>query len=343
MMQEQQFTDLLERYLGGHTTPEEQLALMQAIKSGMYDDFLKRQIDEALFHEVPSADLDNHRADELRHRILNSEKHTAQLIPAALPLRRIGRSLAVAATVIGIVALAGWWLITRKAPESRIAQKDSPAVLPVPASKGKKYIRLQDGSTVLLNEESRLEYPDTFSGGTREVTLVGEAYFDIRHDALRPFIVHTGKISTTVLGTAFDIRAYPNQPEITVTVTRGKVKVGDGKKTFGFITPNERIAVNTGNNTWKHEKADAEQLLQWKEQYLVLDNLSLEEAAILIGNKYHVTISFSNESLKQCRINATFLNNESLEQVLTVVAGVVNATYTIQPNDQVIMTGKGCQ
>ena len=214
---------------------------------------------------------------------------------------------------------------------------------PAPETNGKRYIRLQDGSTVLLNEGSQLDYPAGFANNKREVTLSGEAYFDIRPDAKRPFIVHTGKINTTVLGTAFNIKAYPEQKQITVTVTRGKVKVGDNKKTFGVIVPNESIAVNTEINSFRLERVNADEALTWKKQYLVLDDISLEEAAVLIGNRYHVNISFSKEALENCRISATFLNNENLEQVLTVVTGVVDADYTLQPNDEVIISGEGCE
>src|SRR5690606_2603405 len=70
---------------------------------------------------------------------------------------------------------------------------------------------LPDGSTVLLNNNSSLDFPQQFTGDTREVILKGEAYFDIKPDASRPFIIHTGKVKTRVLGTAFNIRAYPEE------------------------------------------------------------------------------------------------------------------------------------
>ncbi|MEP7377452.1 MAG: FecR domain-containing protein [Chitinophagaceae bacterium] len=337
------FIELLESYLAGNAAAEEYLELMRLIKSGGYDDLLKQRIDDSLRHDDSAVNLDVNRAQDLLYRILNSEKHTAKLIPLTKPVRKY-RAWYIAAAAVIIVALAIWGLLPGKLePESRVAKNNKETPQPVSDNKGKKYIRLQDGSTVLLNEGSSLEYPDSFVGGTRDVTLTGEAYFDIRHDAARPFIVHTGNVSTTVLGTAFNIKAYPEQNEITVTVTRGKVKVSDDKKTIGVITPNESIAVNLENKSYRQERVNAEDAVEWKKQYLVLDNISLEDAAILINNKYHVDISFSKEALRQCQISATFLNNENLEQVLSVVADVVGASYTIQPNDQVIISGEGCK
>lgn len=345
MINNSSFEDLLERYVTGHTTTEENEQLMQLIKSGAYDNILKQYIYDCLLNENTADNMDHNRAQELLNRILTSEQHTAQLITVAKSPKISWRSMASMAAVVFLIAVAIWWLLPRKmAPNTPIVKTGNPSqpLKPVIDSKGKKYIRLQDGSMVLLNEGSRLEYPEVFDKHAREVVLIGEGYFDISHDVTRPFVVHTGKVSTTVLGTAFNIKAYPGQKEITVTVTRGKVKVSDAKRTLGLVVPNESIAVNTENDTYRQEKVNAAQVVGWKEQYLVLDNLSLEEAALLINNKYHIDISFASENLKYCRISATFLNNESLEQVLTVVTGVVNAAYTIQPNDQVIISGSGC-
>ncbi|MFC0772903.1 FecR family protein [Terrimonas alba] len=339
----EKFIELLQAYLSGKASSAAYNELMRMIKSGKYDDLLKQRIDDSLLHDNPTINLDVNRAQDLLYRILNSEKQTAKLIPVSKPVRRYRHWYAAAAALV-IVTLAIWNLVaTRNNPESPIAKTEKKILEPAPETNGKRYIRLQDGSTVLLNEGSQLDYPADFPKDKREVTLSGEAYFDIRPDAKRPFIVHTGKVNTTVLGTAFNIKAYPEQKQITVTVTRGKVKVGDNKKIFGVIVPNESIAVNTEINSFRLERVNADEALSWKKQYLVLDDISLEEAAVLIGNRYHVNISFSREELENCRISATFLNNENLEQVLTVVTGVVDADYTLQPNDEVIISGEGCE
>ena len=87
------------------------------------------------------------------------------------------------------------------------------------------------------------------------------------------------------MGTAFNIKAYPNQKSVTVTVTRGKVKVSDNNKTVGVITPNESISVNMENRSFKQETVNAEDVVEWKKQCLVLDDISFENAAVLIEAK----------------------------------------------------------
>ena len=335
------FAALLADYIAGNSTPADYSELMRYIKSGSYDDLLKQNIENALLNADNSNDLDKDKARRLLLNILNSEKQTAKLIAAKSSIQKPWLWVAAAAVIIIIFTTVTFQPV-KNAGNELVAKKKTESLQSVPDLKGKKYIRLSDGSTVLLNKASQLIYPDRFGSSVREVTLIGEGYFDIKHETNRLFIVHTGKIKTTVLGTAFNIKAYPNQKLISVTVTRGKVKVSDENKTIGVITPNECIAVNTENNLFNQEKVNADDAVAWKKQYLVLDNISMEDAAILIGGQYHVNISFSNEKLKACRISATFLDNENLDQVLTVITAVVDAHYSTQPNDQIIVTGEGC-
>jgi transmembrane sensor len=182
------------------------------------------------------------------------------------------------------------------------ARIDNPLAKPT----GKRFVKLPDGSFVILNENSELDYPDQFDGKTREVTLRGEAYFDIKHINSKAFIVHTGDISTTVLGTAFDIKAFPDQNDVVVTVTRGKVKIADKKKIYAVITPNQQVSINKENNQVAQLQVDAESVVAWKKLYLVLSDITLEDAALLIGNKYHVRITIPDEKLKKCMITVKF-------------------------------------
>jgi ferric-dicitrate binding protein FerR (iron transport regulator) len=205
-----------------------------------------------------------------------------------------------------------------------------------------EFIHLPDGSTVLLHSGSQLTIAANYNGRTREVTLSGEGYFDIHPDERRPFVVHTKAVNTTVLGTAFNIRAWPEQSEVVVTVTRGKVRVSDPQREYGVIGSNEQIAVDAHTKGYINQQVDADSIVAWKKDYLVLDNISLEEAAQLIGHKYHVGVVLANDALKNCRISASFLAHESLEQVLNVVCAVIEGNYTAQPNDQIIINGKGC-
>ena len=341
MSNERRFKELLKAYLEGKAGSTEYLELLQWLKSGRFDPLLKQQINDMLGMEQANLPLPKEKSAEILANIFSAEEHMARLIPVSRTRTYWRRAAAIAA--VGILALAIWWMLPAgEVPANETAQQpanESPADSSI---QGKKYIRLEDGSTVLLNQGSRLDYPENFEEGKREVSLVGEGYFDIQHDASRPFIVRTGEVRTTVLGTAFNIKAYPAQKEITVTVTRGKVRVSDQTRTIGVIEHDESLAIDLESRTVKQGRVHAEDVVSWKKQYLVFDDISVEDAATLIEEKYHVNISFSNEAIRHCHISATFLNDENLEQVMAVVAGVINATSSIQPNDQVIISGRGC-
>jgi ferric-dicitrate binding protein FerR (iron transport regulator) len=93
---------------------------------------------------------------------------------------------------------------------------------------------------VWLNAASSLEFPDKFSGSKREVYLTGEAFFDVKHSDKSPFLIHTKNITTTVVGTAFNIKAYVNQKVIIVSVSRGKVKVSRDDQLIATLTKGSR-------------------------------------------------------------------------------------------------------
>lgn len=203
-----------------------------------------------------------------------------------------------------------------------------------------RLITTPDGSTVWLNSNSELDFPSQFSGATREVTLRGEAFFDIKHDPLRPFIIHTGKVKTTVLGTAFNIRALPNESSVVVTVTRGKVRVGDDKNTTE-LTANQQVSVNLVGKTLKPQHTEGDLVASWTREDLIMDNITFAEAVSIIKDRYKVDVEFQNSDLRGCRFTSTFLKDASLDQMLTAICIVNRATFTMQ-DKKVVVNGEGC-
>ena len=209
--------------------------------------------------------------------------------------------------------------------------------------KENRVICLPDGSTVILSPGSKLNYPSSFDRlAKREVFLEGQAFFDIKHNASRPFIVHTGKLETIVLGTAFNIKALPGETEITVTVKRGKVKVIDQNKILGVITPNQQITYNQQKVSSILKIVDSgDSYLEWKEQDLLFDNLTIAEAAELLEEQYKVKITISDQSISSQRFTATFPKNESLEQALKSICVFNEVAYKYnKEKDLVTITNK---
>lgn len=338
-MNRKRFTELLNLYIDEKATGEEREELMQMISEGSYDETIRDSISALLLNSTAQQDMDLQKARKMLKGILATAKEGKKIVPMHSAVSN-WRWVAVAA-VLMIAVSFGWWIFRTQPAHHELVtlqeEKPESAVFT-----GKQFLRLPDGSTVLLNEGTVLSYSTSFGKQSREVTLAGEGYFEVRRDPSKPFKVLTGQVTTTVLGTAFNVKAYPGQREIKVTVTRGRVQVGDARRTFGIITPDQQIAVNTATNDFIKMNLKAETAEAWKSQYLLLDDVNMEDAAKTIADKYKVKIILINDDLKRCRISATFLDGENLDQVLTVVSGVVQATYSIQPDGSVIIKGEGC-
>jgi ferric-dicitrate binding protein FerR (iron transport regulator) len=226
------------------------------------------------------------------------------------------------------------------------SKKKNPTSVSAPIKKDdsvshRQLINLPDGSTVVLNTNSKLEYPPDFSTNSRDVYLNGEAYFDIKHDPSKPFIVHTGSISTKVLGTAFNIHAYRSQSYVEVTVTRGKVEVRAKEKILGVLQKNEQIVFLKASEEYNKKTVSTEPVVAWRKNELYFDDVSFGEAALVLSNRYHVAIEFVSEKLRSCQFTAAFNNSTTLEHALTVICELNNATYKMQ-GDKIFIDGEGC-
>jgi transmembrane sensor len=331
-MSHQDIEQLLDRYLRGETNSAEN-DLVEKWLSGLEPEDTewksmnlsdRKQWESNLFNDV--------------QRTINSQpngKPVEQVRPVAQPIRIIyWKKVAAIAAVLAVFLLAflNWpTLNENKHFEFATTARDNP----------QKKFTLPDGSVVWINSFSELKYPRTFDGKTREVYLTGEAYFDIHHDTTRPFIVHTGTIKTTVLGTAFNVNALKDSKKIIVTVTRGKVSVADQDHLLGYITPNQQLTYNTESRDQSRVNIDAEKVIAWQGD-LFFDNLSFSEVASVLQQRFDVKIGFENERIKDCRFSGTASKGNNLEQILKIVCAFNNASYKQHADGSIIIYGSGC-
>jgi ferric-dicitrate binding protein FerR (iron transport regulator) len=319
--------ELLEKYRRGNCTAEELAQLDQWYAT------LGAERPEGLF------EAGSEKALQLTRRKLRELQAAAAPRTPVVPFWK--KAMRWAAVVGGVIVLAGGIRFFLQ-PASRQAILAKEHRIPAGHS---RHITLADGSMVVLHADSRLEYPAAFSGGTREVTLVGEAYFDIRRDTARPFIIHSGSLRTTVLGTAFNIRAYEHSPEVTVSVTRGKVKVEteQERKLLAVLTPDQQVVYNNMVATAVRQPVVADSAIQWVRKDMVFENQPFSQVAQTLSSRYHINIRFKDPELEKCLIRASFKGTEPLDVVLSVVCTIRNASYTLDDDNNILITGKGCQ
>jgi transmembrane sensor len=188
-----------------------------------------------------------------------------------------------------------------------------------------------------LNAASTLEYPNQFASGKREVFLTGEAYFDVKHADKQPFLIHTGHVTTLVLGTAFNIKAYPGRENVIVSVSRGKVRVNYNEKEIATLIPGQQIKVSNANKPVIQKKITLTEAAPWQQGNLVYDDETINDIITDLERVYDVTIRIQHETLANERISTSFRREIGIEHALQVICKLtdsqlklVNNMYLIQ-------------
>jgi len=167
-----------------------------------------------------------------------------------------------------------------------------------------KNIELADGSTIWLNENSRLSYPSVFSGNDRSVRLEGEAFFDITKDPSKTFKITTDESTVAVLGTSFNVRAYSNEPATTVHVKTGRVQFTSINSSDKVILTKDMEASldHPSKSLSTHKIADIN-ATAWQTNTLVFKNTPLTDIFKTLEKHFEVSISVENPQLSKCRFS----------------------------------------
>lgn len=267
-------------------------------------------------------------------------------IPAAI--RTILRIAAIIVFTFGL-SWGGFYIYYKKVFSASAAYNE----VVVPRG-SKSIINLPDGTKIWLNAETTLKYPEKFTGKNREVSLYGEAFFDVAKDEKKPFTVKTSDLDITALGTTFNVKSYSDEGTIETILVTGSlcVKKEDvtGKTQRMILKPKQRLTfvkkkgkilvdyVDTEEDKYEElsktkdetivkriekrqekiylaEDVDTEMYTSWKDHKLIFKNETFESLAEKLGRWYNVKISIEGEKLKKYSVTGTF-ENETIEQAL---------------------------
>jgi len=194
----------------------------------------------------------------------------------------------------------------------------------------KSSLILSDGSKITLNAGTSIRYIQNFVGDTREIFLEGEAFFEVAHDTLKPFIVHTQDITTKALGTSFNIRANSSE-KIAISLVNGKVEVKsqEVQEFIDFLTPGEQVNTFAKGNSWEKDAFDQEVVIAWINQTIIFDETPIAEAIKILENWFGVTITLNNFQEQHLTLSGKF-KNETLMNILEGLSYTARFKYEIE-------------
>jgi transmembrane sensor len=188
---------------------------------------------------------------------------------------------------------------------------------------------LPDGTTGWLNSNSSVKYNGNFNNN-RQITLKGEAFFDVFKDKKRPFIVSTPEINVKVLGTCFNIASYKNENNVEVVLKEGKLEFIDkGLNKSYTMKPNDMVVFDKKDEDFSIKEVDPQKYLSWTEGKLEFRNDPLDVIARRLERWYNIDVEIQGNISKDQRLRATFVN-ENLEEVLYLLKRTLSINYKIE-------------
>jgi ferric-dicitrate binding protein FerR (iron transport regulator) len=192
---------------------------------------------------------------------------------------------------------------------------------------------LSDGTRVFLNAMSSFKYPVSFTGNNREVELSGEAYFEVKKDPKKPFIVKTSAINIQVLGTSFNLNAYENTNEIVTTLVEGSVKlISHINNESRSLEPEEQATFHTDNGQTEIEQVDVNLYTAWKDGNFIFHDARLEDIMTTLTRWYTADVLYSDESIKELRFSGNLDRYGDINQILDIIETTKKIKIEINQN-----------
>ncbi len=203
------------------------------------------------------------------------------------------------------------------------------------------HLFLFDGTEVWLNSGTKLKYPNKFNQNERDVFIEGEAFFKVKPNKKLPFKVKTGKLEVEVLGTSFNVMAYPTEEKQSVFLVEGSVQINnpEGNK-IGEISPGQMAVKTEGDPAIQVQNADPYFYTSWKNGKIIFNSEKLSDIAKKMERWYNVEIRFSEESLKDYNFSGTILRNKPIDQTIMAMEQLapIKFKYEVRPNEKNVIT-----
>src|SRR5690554_749769 len=323
----------IKKFFKGQLAEEEAKELLEWLHSAEGESYLSTEVEGIWEASIKTGEYEDFDTKSLWQKVYGNDRihHKAKAQKSTPgPQKTISFWLKVACSVLFVGAAASIFLrlsspIETPAPiASEIAEmvtKYNP-----PGQKTKVY--LSDGSTVFLNSDSKIEYAVDFVDN-RQIFLEGEAFFTVNKDSLHSFTVVAKGITTTALGTSFNVSIFVEDERVKVTLISGKVKVNkEGKENHLVLSPGEESILSEQEQGFHKRQVDVNKSILWVEGILTFENTPFHEVVKLLERWYGVDIKIMGKT-SQSLCSGTFRNNEILDNVLNVLSSSVGFEYQL--------------
>jgi ferric-dicitrate binding protein FerR (iron transport regulator) len=270
---------------------------------------------------------------ELSSRINEEDSQLGSLKPEikSIPFKRFYRYAAAASILLVITFSVAYFLGINRSLEPEISESYSSLT-------GKSKVILSDGSEVWLHSNTTLKYSNNSVSNSREVSLNGEAYFNVAHDAKKPFIVKVGQVAVKVHGTKFNVNAYNTSNSILVSLSEGSVEMKtQGKEVF--LKPGEEGNFNKANKKLAVKKGDVEFAQSWTSDQLRFEKKNLREVCKYLSKWYSVDINI-DQAIANNQAYSFTVRNESLEEIARLLSRVNAINYKFTEKNELILSAK---
>jgi transmembrane sensor len=323
--------DLIGKVLAGEATAQEQERVMLWRKQNEDNEKYFSQLNE-IFQRASAAavqvEFDTDAAwNKVKRQINNQDGKVVSITrtPYFSPLR-------IAAGIILLFGIGSVLYLLTAPPTQTLA---------VTSEKTTRQDTLPDGSTAFLNKKTELEFEYNPREKTRKVKLKGEAYFTVKHEEEKPFIIEADDILVRDIGTEFNLKAYPDKDTIEIIVTHGEVQFYTRQDPgLNLKAGDKAIYSKRAKEFYRIEKPDTN-TLAYKTKVFSFNNTDLQSVVALLNEVYDSKISLASEALYNCRLTANF-KEDNPEIIAEVIAETMGLELT-KKDDQLILSGKGCE
>ena len=226
------------------------------------------------------------------------------------------------------VASSGQGIVYEENGKGEVKEEYNKLVTP---TGGEYFLTLSDGTRVFLNAASELKYPVEFVGEKRVVDLDGEAYFEVRKDSLRPFIVRVNGAEVTVLGTSFNVNTYGDDGQIYTTLVNGSVRILSEKNgQEEVLTPGMQGVMNIQTGQLTVREVDVESYVAWREGRFVFRTMTLDLIMHQLQRWYDFEVFYQNPELKEYEFRGVIKRDMDLDKVLSVIKATTNVDFDVK-------------